>query len=49
MSLLYNEKHAHLKNVALFGVSSIVLASGIWFGNTKEDYITIVTYFINVN
>lgn len=46
---LYNEKHAHLKNVALFGVSSIALTSGIWFGNTKEDYITIVTYFINAN
>jgi hypothetical protein len=49
LAKLYNEKLKNLKDDVFPGVSSICLTSNIWFGNAKEDYITVVAHFVNAD
>ena len=46
---LFNERHDVLKNSALPATSSIALTLDIWSGNAKEDYISVVAHYVNVD
>ena len=38
-----------LKNSMLSVASSVALTSDIWFGNAKEDYISVVAHFVSAD
>ena len=38
-----------LKNSMLSAASSVALTSDIWSGNAKEDYISVVAHYVNVD
>ena len=46
---MFNECHDMLKNSMLSAASSIALTSDIWSGNGKEDYISVVAHYVNVD
>jgi hypothetical protein len=45
----FSECRAKLKETLLSSVSSVCLTSDIWSGNAKEDYISVVAHFVNVD
>ena len=45
----FTERHDKLKNVLLPAASSVALTSDIRFGNTKEDYISVVAHYMNAD
>jgi hypothetical protein len=47
--MLFTERQNMLKNSVLSAASSISLTSDIWFGNAKEDYISIVFHYVSVD
>jgi hypothetical protein len=38
-----------LNNSMLSATSSVALNSDIWYGNAKEDYISFVCHYVNVD
>ena len=46
---LFNERRDVLKNSMLSAASSVALTSDIWSGNTMEDYISVVAYYVNTD
>ena len=46
---LFTERHDMLKNFVLTAASSVASTSDIWSGNTKEDYISVVAHYVNVD
>ena len=46
---LFNEHCDVLKNSMLFVALSVALTSDIWSGNVKEDYISVVAHYVNVD
>ena len=49
LSKLFTERCNILKNSILSAASSIALTSDIWSGNAKEDYISVVAYFVSAD
>jgi hypothetical protein len=47
LAKLYDEQHDMLMKDVLPAASSISLASDIWSGNAKEDYISVVCHYVN--
>ena len=46
---LFNERRDILKKSVLPFASSIVLTSDIWSGDAKEDYISVVSHYMNAD
>jgi hypothetical protein len=46
---LFNESRDVLKNSILSTTSFVALNSNIWSSNAKEDYISVVTHYVNAN
>ena len=46
---LFNERRDMLKNSMLSDASSVALTSDIWSSNAKEDYISVVAHYVNVD
>ena len=46
---LFTEYRDMLKNFVLPAASSVALTSDIRFGNTKEDYISVVAHYMNAD
>ena len=49
LSKLFTERRNMLKNSMLSAASFVALTSDVWFGNAKEDYISIVTHSVSAN
>ena len=47
ISKLFTEHHNMLKNSVLSVASSVALTLDIWFGNAKEDYISVVAHYVS--
>jgi hypothetical protein len=45
----YNESRTSLIDVLKSSVSCVALTSDIWSGNAKEDYISVVAHYVNVD
>jgi hypothetical protein len=45
----FDDCRAKLKDTLLSSVSSVCVTSDIWSGNAKEDYISVVAHFVNVD
>jgi hypothetical protein len=43
----FDDCRANLKETLLSSISSVCLTSDIWSENAKEDYIIVVSYFVN--
>ena len=46
---LFAEEHSLLMNSLLPACSSVSITSDIWFGNAKEDYISIVAHYVSTD
>jgi hypothetical protein len=49
MAKLFGEQRDMLMKSLLPTASSISLTSNIWSGNAKEDYISVVAYYVSVD
>jgi hypothetical protein len=47
MAKLHEEQRAMLMTNDLPAASSVSLTFDIWFGNAKEDYISVVCHYVN--
>jgi hypothetical protein len=45
---LFNGRRNRIKNY-VNAASSVALTSDIWSGNAKEDYISVVAYYVNAD
>jgi hypothetical protein len=45
----YNQSRTSLIDVLKSSVSFVALNSDIWFGNAKEDYISVVAHYVNAD
>jgi hypothetical protein len=46
---LFTERRNMIKNCILPDASTVALTSDIWLGNAKEDYISVVAHYVNVD
>jgi hypothetical protein len=46
---LFTGRRDTLKNSILFVASSVTLTLDIWSGNAKQDYISVVAHYVNVD
>jgi len=49
LSKLFTERRNMLKNSVLSAAFPVALTSDIWYGNVKEDYISVVAHYVSVD
>ena len=49
LSKLFTERRNMLKNSVLSAAFPVALTSDIWYGNVKEDYISVVAHYVSAD